>query len=286
MGVASLLAPMVMPRLLARFTPGKGRYGKALVAGAIGSVAVTAIADRVARRAGADDASPTANRTGRRRLARAARPGSTPLSMAVRTLFSVRRTSSTRSVTSAAISCGMSAALLRLGHQVVAAADGHAADRDRFAEPVGHPAADDIARREVAAPDSEAGAEDESAVAAAAVDDVAPHAAIDERLAGKLAHVGQRGIVRLADDDAAARRAGKEFRPFQERGVGVERRVDVAADREIGRPAALPDRAGGCRAAEADPQPDGAERVVNGPGVALFQPVAESVVVVDIHRKK
>ncbi len=55
MGVASLLAPMVMPRLLAPFTPGKGRYGKALVAGAIGSVAVTAIADRVARRAGADD---------------------------------------------------------------------------------------------------------------------------------------------------------------------------------------------------------------------------------------
>ena len=51
MGVASLIAPMVLPRLLAPFTPGKGKYGKVLVASAIGSVAVTAIADRVARRA-------------------------------------------------------------------------------------------------------------------------------------------------------------------------------------------------------------------------------------------
>jgi sterol desaturase/sphingolipid hydroxylase (fatty acid hydroxylase superfamily) len=73
MGVASLLAPMVMPRLLAPFTPGKGNYGKALVAGAVGAVAVTAIADRVARRAEADDGAPAASRTARRRLARAAR---------------------------------------------------------------------------------------------------------------------------------------------------------------------------------------------------------------------
>ncbi len=50
MGVASLLAPMVLPRLLAPFNPRTGRYGKALVASAVGAVAVTAIADRVARR--------------------------------------------------------------------------------------------------------------------------------------------------------------------------------------------------------------------------------------------
>ena len=37
MGVASLLAPMVLPRLLAPFTPRTGRYGKALVASAIGA---------------------------------------------------------------------------------------------------------------------------------------------------------------------------------------------------------------------------------------------------------
>src|SRR4051812_10450316 len=49
MGVASLLAPMIVPKLLAPITPGKGRFGKALVATAIGAVAVTTIADVVAR---------------------------------------------------------------------------------------------------------------------------------------------------------------------------------------------------------------------------------------------
>ena len=49
MGVASLLAPMVVPKLLGPITPGKGRYGKALVATAIGAVALTSIADVVAR---------------------------------------------------------------------------------------------------------------------------------------------------------------------------------------------------------------------------------------------
>jgi sterol desaturase/sphingolipid hydroxylase (fatty acid hydroxylase superfamily) len=75
MGVASLVAPMVMPRLLAPFTPGKGRYGKALVAGALGAVAVTVAADRLARRAEAEPPSdePAANRTRRRRIGRAAR---------------------------------------------------------------------------------------------------------------------------------------------------------------------------------------------------------------------
>jgi sterol desaturase/sphingolipid hydroxylase (fatty acid hydroxylase superfamily) len=50
MGVASLLAPMVLPRLLAPFNPRRGRYGKALVGTAVGAIAVTAIADRIARR--------------------------------------------------------------------------------------------------------------------------------------------------------------------------------------------------------------------------------------------
>lgn len=51
MGVGSLLAPLVGPRLLAPFTPGRGRYGKALVIGAIGAAAATTVADTVARRA-------------------------------------------------------------------------------------------------------------------------------------------------------------------------------------------------------------------------------------------
>ncbi len=82
MGVASLVAPMVMPKLLGPFTPGKGRYGKALVAGAIGAVAVTVAADRITRRDEADggmDEGTTAegmtagSRVGRRRVARVAR---------------------------------------------------------------------------------------------------------------------------------------------------------------------------------------------------------------------
>jgi sterol desaturase/sphingolipid hydroxylase (fatty acid hydroxylase superfamily) len=50
MGVLSLVTPMVMPKLLGPFTPGKGKYGKALVGVAAGAIAVTTIADAVARR--------------------------------------------------------------------------------------------------------------------------------------------------------------------------------------------------------------------------------------------
>jgi sterol desaturase/sphingolipid hydroxylase (fatty acid hydroxylase superfamily) len=58
---------MVTRRLLKPVTPGKGKYGKALVATALGAVAVTTIADVVARRA---ERSPRADR---RRRAKAAR---------------------------------------------------------------------------------------------------------------------------------------------------------------------------------------------------------------------
>jgi sterol desaturase/sphingolipid hydroxylase (fatty acid hydroxylase superfamily) len=76
MGVGSLLAPIVLPKVLGPITPGKGRFGKALVAGVAAAAVVTTVADRVARRAerdAADDAVPEANRTARRRLARRAR---------------------------------------------------------------------------------------------------------------------------------------------------------------------------------------------------------------------
>ena len=49
MGVGSLVAPLVAPKLLRPFTPGRGRYGKALVTGALGAVAVTTAADAIAR---------------------------------------------------------------------------------------------------------------------------------------------------------------------------------------------------------------------------------------------
>ena len=49
MGVASLLAPAVMGRVLAPVTPGKGRWAKALVGVAAGAAVVTTVADVVAR---------------------------------------------------------------------------------------------------------------------------------------------------------------------------------------------------------------------------------------------
>jgi sterol desaturase/sphingolipid hydroxylase (fatty acid hydroxylase superfamily) len=60
MGVGSLVAPMVLPKLLKPFTPGKGRYGKALVATAVGAAAITTVADWYARRAAARAAAPEA----------------------------------------------------------------------------------------------------------------------------------------------------------------------------------------------------------------------------------
>ncbi len=51
MGVGSLLAPLTIKKIADQYlTPGKGRYGKALVAGAVGAAAVATIADVVARR--------------------------------------------------------------------------------------------------------------------------------------------------------------------------------------------------------------------------------------------
>ncbi len=55
MGLASLAVPLVAPKLLAPFTPGKGRFGKAIVAGAVTAAAATTIADVIVRRAEADD---------------------------------------------------------------------------------------------------------------------------------------------------------------------------------------------------------------------------------------
>jgi sterol desaturase/sphingolipid hydroxylase (fatty acid hydroxylase superfamily) len=51
MGVASLVTPLVMPKLLGPVTPGKGRWGKASVAAAVGGAVVVTAADLVARRA-------------------------------------------------------------------------------------------------------------------------------------------------------------------------------------------------------------------------------------------
>ena len=51
MGVISLAAPLVAPRLLRPLTPGRGRFGKAVVGVALGAAAITTACDYVARRA-------------------------------------------------------------------------------------------------------------------------------------------------------------------------------------------------------------------------------------------
>ena len=51
MGVGSLVIPLAMGRILQPVTPGRGRYGKALVGLGIGAAAVTTAADVVVRRA-------------------------------------------------------------------------------------------------------------------------------------------------------------------------------------------------------------------------------------------
>jgi sterol desaturase/sphingolipid hydroxylase (fatty acid hydroxylase superfamily) len=50
MGVGSLTVPLLLKKVLDPVTPGKGRYGKALVAGVVGAAAAATIADAVARR--------------------------------------------------------------------------------------------------------------------------------------------------------------------------------------------------------------------------------------------
>lgn len=51
MGVGSLLAPLVAPRLFDPVTPGRGRWGRVLVATVLGAAAVTTVAEHAARRA-------------------------------------------------------------------------------------------------------------------------------------------------------------------------------------------------------------------------------------------
>jgi sterol desaturase/sphingolipid hydroxylase (fatty acid hydroxylase superfamily) len=71
MGVLSLVAPFVMPKLLAPFVPGRGKLGKALLATAVGSAAATTAADLIARRIEREPEG--ASRPERRRWARWAR---------------------------------------------------------------------------------------------------------------------------------------------------------------------------------------------------------------------
>jgi sterol desaturase/sphingolipid hydroxylase (fatty acid hydroxylase superfamily) len=75
MGVGSLVAPMVVPKLFGPITPGKGKYGKALVATAAAAVAVTTVADIVARLEATDERGIDAGGNGERPAPRRRRVG-------------------------------------------------------------------------------------------------------------------------------------------------------------------------------------------------------------------
>ncbi len=75
MGTASLVAPLALHRLLSPIVPGKGKYGKALLAVAATSTAITTIADVIARRsAGTADETKRARRRRARAVAKVAAP--------------------------------------------------------------------------------------------------------------------------------------------------------------------------------------------------------------------
>ena len=73
MGAGSLVAPLVVPKLFGPITPGKGKYGKALVVAAAAAAAVTTVADLLARVESIAEEPPMRSRRRRVAAARAAR---------------------------------------------------------------------------------------------------------------------------------------------------------------------------------------------------------------------
>ncbi len=73
MGLGSLIAPLVMPKLVKNVVPGKGKYGKVLVGAALAAAVATSVADRIAAGEPAEDEPDTPEVSRRRRLGRLAR---------------------------------------------------------------------------------------------------------------------------------------------------------------------------------------------------------------------
>ena len=84
MGVASLVVPLASQALVRHVTPGRGRFGKALVGTALGAALITTVADRVASAPGPPAAPPevTARGRTRRRWARALARAGGPVAVA------------------------------------------------------------------------------------------------------------------------------------------------------------------------------------------------------------
>jgi sterol desaturase/sphingolipid hydroxylase (fatty acid hydroxylase superfamily) len=112
MGVASLVAPLVMPRLLGPVTPGKGRWARALLAATVGGAVVATAADVVARRAEVGAAEPgvvpePATPVGAPPVATAARPAA-PAARSARLAGAARRAAGSAAVTT--VAAGVTAA--------------------------------------------------------------------------------------------------------------------------------------------------------------------------------
>ena len=86
MGLASLFAPLLTPKIIRAVAPGKGRHAKALVGTAVVAAAATTIADRIVARASSESGGADGNRTEKRRrrarLAEKARRVTAPLAVA------------------------------------------------------------------------------------------------------------------------------------------------------------------------------------------------------------
>ncbi len=72
MGVGSLLAPLITPKLVKHVVPGKGKYGKALVGAALVAAAATTVADRIVAGTPDEREPETPRRAMRRRWSRVA----------------------------------------------------------------------------------------------------------------------------------------------------------------------------------------------------------------------
>lgn len=89
MGVGSLIAPLVTPKLVKHIVPGKGRYGKALLGITAAAAVATTVADRIAAATPKPDEAdtPTTQKRRRRgRLAERVRRATAPAAVATGTL--------------------------------------------------------------------------------------------------------------------------------------------------------------------------------------------------------
>lgn len=86
MGLGSLVVPLLTPKLVRQVTPGRGRWGRALIGVAAGAAIATTVADRIADRADAPEPDGGSRRARWRRRADRVRRVSGPVAIGAGTL--------------------------------------------------------------------------------------------------------------------------------------------------------------------------------------------------------